>query len=105
MKKEFVQINKIVTQILEKNPKTRNSDNELYIAVIEEIGQGNSDKPIGEILLNLKSLGLPCYESVGRARRKIQSEREDLRANDVVQDFRTERQIEFSEFYGNKCHD
>ena len=105
MKKEFKQINKIVTHILEVNPKTRNSDNELYIAVIEAIGRGNSDKPISEILLNLKDLGLPCYESVGRARRRIQAEREDLRANDTVQDFRTEKELQFREFYGNKCHD
>lgn len=105
MKKEFKKINNIVTHILETNPKTRNSDNELYIAVIEAIGRGNSDKPISEILLNLKGLGLPCYESVGRARRRIQAQREDLRADDKVQDFRTEREIQFREFYGNECHD
>ena len=92
MKKEFRKLNVLVTYVLETYPKTRNSDNLLYLKVIETLGEGNARKPISEIFLNGKILGLPCFESVSRARRKIQSEREDLRANPIVQDFRTEKE-------------
>lgn len=105
MKKEFKQIKKLVTHILETNPKTRNSDNELYIAVIEAIGRGYSNKPIAEILLNLEGLGLPCFETVRRTRQKLQAEFPELQACDKVQDFRTEREIQFREYFGNECHD
>ena len=103
MKKEFKKVNVLVTYVLETYPKTRNSDNLVYLKVIETLGEGNARKPISEIFLNRELLGLPCFESVSRARRKIQAEREDLKANPIVQDFRTEKEEQFREFYG--CHD
>ena len=48
----FKKTNKLVTQILEDYPQTRNSDNLLYLMVIDAIGKGNSDKPISTILMN-----------------------------------------------------
>ena len=94
---------KLVTAILEQYPATRNSDSLLYLEVIERIGKGNSRKPIDEILLGLEELGLPCFETVRRTRQKIQSERRDLQANDIVQDFRSEKEWEFRKYFG--CHD
>ena len=99
----FKKTNKLVTQILEDYPQTRNSDNLLYLMVIDAIGRGNSDKPISTILMNLEDLGLPCFETVRRTRQKIQAERTDLQANDTVSDFRTEREMEFRKYFG--CHD
>lgn len=100
MKKQLKQTTKIISSILEEYPQTRNSDNLLYLTVIETIGTGNMEKPISEILLNLEELGLPCFETVRRTRQKIQAVREDLRACDTVQDYRTEREIEFREYFG-----
>ena len=102
---KFKKINKLVVQILEQYPATRNSDSLLYLEVIERIGKGNSKKPIDEILLGLEELGLPCFETVRRTRQKIQAERIDLQATERVQDYRAEREIEFREFFGAKCHD
>lgn len=99
--RKFEKAKKLVTKILEDYPQTRNSDNLLYIKVIDSIGTGNSDKSIREILLNLEELGLPCFETVRRSRAKIQAEREDLRASDVVQDFRTQQEEEYREFFTN----
>ena len=104
MKKQFKRVDLLVTKILENYPQTRNSDNLLYLTVIDEIGKGNSDKPISLILMNLEELGLPCFETVRRTRQKIQAQRDDLKAIDKVQDFRTEREIQFREFFGNGCH-
>ena len=100
MKKEFKRANALVLKILEENPKTRNSDNLLYLIFLETVHPGITKQSIATILLNLESLGLPCFETIRRARQKIQAEREDLKADEAVQDFRTEREIAFREFFG-----
>ena len=97
---KFKGTEKLVLSILENVPAARNSDGRLYLEVIEQIGKGNSNKSISEILLGLEELGLPCFETVRRSRQKIQAEREDLRACDKVQDFRTEREEAFHRYYG-----
>jgi len=95
MKSEFKQTRQIVKNILELNPATRNSDNLLYLEVIERIGKGNTHKPIEEILLNLEELGLPCFETVRRTRQKLQAENPKLAACDMVQDYRSEREEKY----------
>lgn len=105
MKKQFEKMNVLVASILEDYPDTRDSDNLLYLTVIETIGRGNMDKPISEILLNLEELGLPCFETVRRTRQKIQTEREDLRATTRVRSLRSIREEEYKEYFRAKCHD
>ena len=100
---KFKRTDKLVLSILETVPDTRNSDGLLYLEVIERIGRGNSQKPINEILLGLEELGLPCFETVRRTRQKIQADRTDLQAVDKVQDYRTEREMEFRKHFG--CHE
>ena len=100
MKKEFKQVKNVVKTILTEYPQTRNSDNLLYLTVIETIGKGNVEKPISEILLNLEELGLPCFETVRRTRQKLQVEFPELQACDIVQDFRAEREEEFRKEFG-----
>ena len=100
MKKEFKQVKNVVKTILTEYTQTRNSDNLLYLIVIETIGKGNIEKPISEILLNLEELGLPCFETVRRTRQKLQAENPDLQACDIVQDFRTAREEEFRKEFG-----
>lgn len=102
MKKELKRTNKLVSRILEENPHTRNSDSQLYLAVIEDISPGISALSIADILLNLDAFNLPCFETVRRTRQKLQAEREDLRANPKVQDYRTAREEAFSEYFGGK---
>ena len=101
MKKEFKRARTIVKEILEECPKSRNSDNFLYTKVIEKLNKGALDKPFWEVMLNLKELGLPCYETISRARRKLQEEFPELQACDAVQDFRTEREETFREEFGS----
>ena len=101
MAKEFKQVKKIVESILTDYPQTRNSDNLLYLTVIETIGKGNIEKPISEILLNLEELGLPCFETVRRTRQKLQAENPKLQACDKVYDFRCEREEEYRKEFGS----
>lgn len=88
---------KMVKYVLEKEPRTRNSDNLLWLEVIKLVNQGVLRKPMSEVLQNLNEYGLPSIETVGRCRRKLQAEHPELRANKSVQDCRAEREEEFRE--------
>lgn len=100
MKKEFKQTRKIVKNILTDYPQTRNSDNALYIKVVEALNPQVNNRPFASVFLNLSELGLPCFETVSRTRRKLQEEFPELQACDAVQDFRTEREEEFRKEFG-----
>ena len=95
MKSELKQIRTIVKNILKDYPQTRNSDNALYIKVVEALNRGALDKPFEEVMANLEALGLPCFETVRRNRQYIQAKFPELQACDKVQDFRTEREERF----------
>lgn len=94
--------NDIVKDILVKEPFTRNSDNILYIKVVERLNSNANDKPFSEVMANLKELGLPCYETVSRCRRKLQEQHPELQACDRVQDFRTANEEEFRTYFGKE---
>lgn len=70
--KNIKQTQKLVKEILEKFPQTRNSDMLLYYYVCLEIDRTILKLPFWLVLLDMKSYGLPPIESVGRARRKLQ---------------------------------
>ena len=88
---------KMVKYVLVKEPRTRNSDNLLWLEVIKLVNQGVLRKPMAEVLQNLNEYGLPSIETVGRCRRKIQAECTELRAKKAVQDCRAVREEEFRE--------
>ena len=76
---------KLVKSILVKFPETRDSDNLLWLRVIEHTAWQN--KRFGELqemtvpyfLRNVARLNLPHYETVSRTRRKIQANCPELR--------------------------
>lgn len=90
--KKIKETHNLVKQILEKVPQTRNSDMLLYYHVCLEIDRTVLKMPFWMVLLDLKSYGLPPIASVGRARRKLQRECPELRADDKVKDKRTENE-------------
>ena len=91
---------KMIKYVLEKEPRTRNSDNLLWLEVIKLVNQGVLRKPMAEVLQNLNEYGLPSIETVGRCRRKIQAEHPELRAKQAVQECRADREKEFREWAG-----
>lgn len=91
---------KMVKYVLEKEPRTRNSDNLLWLEVIKLVNQGVLRMPMAIVLQNLKDYNLPSIETVGRCRRKLQAAFPELRATADVQGFRTEREAEFREWAG-----
>lgn len=92
----------LVKRILEQVPETRNSDVILYYRVAEHIGiMRDTDilgAPFGMVLCDLKRLGLPSIESVGRARRKIQEQYPHLQSEKKVKKMREEQEEEYRKY-------
>lgn len=92
----------LVKKILEQRPETRNSDMSLYIALAQhmesEKGVNITERPFCYVICNLKKLGLPTIESVGRARRKIQEQCPHLQSEKKVKKMRDEKEEEYRKY-------
>lgn len=79
---------KVVEMLLRDDPQTRNSDSFLYLKVIEVMASyppAVMEMPISEFLMRYKELGYPPFESVRRARQKVQQEYPYLKACEKVE--------------------
>lgn len=88
--KDIKKVSLIVKDELEQHPETRDNDALLYLNICERFCPGVTSKPIGEVMARRKLLGLPLFETVGRARRKIQETNESLRGSTEATDARFE---------------
>lgn len=92
----------LVKSILEQDKQCRNSDSFLYLKVLTEVGKRKGidieNMSIPYFLLNLHGAGLPPFESVRRARQKIQAAHPELAACDCVEGFRAENEAEYRAF-------
>lgn len=79
-----------VEELLYTKPALRDSDVELYIALINSIKPNASSLPLEDILRHDLDYGLPCMASVSRVRRRLQEHDPTLRATDAVIDGRYE---------------
>ena len=87
----------LVKALLEEDKQCRNSDSFLYLKVLSVIGKRkgiNIDSmSVPYFLLNLHGTAFPPFESVRRARQKIQEHNPHLAACETVEDFRTENEM------------
>lgn len=88
--KDIFRVSKLVKQVLEEVPYTRNSDASLYLEVCRRVNPQACDMSFSTVFEHRKELGIPNMESVRRSRQKIQSECEALRATEEVTDARYE---------------
>ena len=95
---ELFTLTTLVEDILIKYPQARNSDNVLYIKVVEYINPNALRMPFVNVMHNLKDLGLPTIESVGRCRRKLQAEKPELWSDKQVQKYREENERVFEDY-------
>ena len=93
-------ITNIIKDILTNNVSARNNDKALYILVMEKLSPGISKRQFDYMFLNLEDLGLPCYDTVTRLRRKVQNIYPELKACDKVQDYRTAREEQYRREFG-----
>lgn len=99
--KELQTVKNIVLLILEHDPQTRNSDSYLYLKVLEKLAADNGVSlakiTVPEFFAQRPEI-FPSIETVGRARRKAQAERPDLRPSDKVAEARATNQQAFFDF-------
>ena len=87
----------LVKSIMEKYPDTRDDDMRLYAIVVHQRTRLKPDVPFYEAMYNHSRYDLPSYESVTRARRKVQEQEEALRGKKYND--RKKRQKEYREHY------
>lgn len=100
--KYLITTTNLVKTLLAIDPQTRNSDSYLYLKVIEHVAIQKeldlSKFPVPYFLTHMKEYGFPPFESVRRARQKLQSEYPELKACEAVQEARAENEIEFRSY-------
>lgn len=105
--RELQSTSHIVKEILEKFPEARNSDNVLYVKVCAEIGNANgidiNKMSMPHFLLHLKNYNMPMFETVRRARQKIQAEHKHLAANADVEAQRMLNEDDFKNYARGYC--
>lgn len=78
-----------VKRILEDNPKARNSDSFLYYLVCKEYlaekGVDIDEISFSDGLLKRKELDIPKFETVRRARQKVQQHHPELAAHENIE--------------------
>ena len=95
--KKLETIENEVKKILEKEPLARKDDMYLYYIYCTKYGVLN-EKAFVQLFYNKnfrKEYNVPVFESVSRARRKLQQEYEYLRPDQQTQDARTNREGEY----------
>ena len=89
----------LVKSILEQEKQCRNSDSFLYLKVLsltaKQKGIDLEKMTVPFFLLNLHGAGLPPFESVRRARQKVQAAHPELAACERVEGFRMENEAEY----------
>lgn len=95
-KHELDELTGLVTKLLTDEPELRNSNDWLYLRVLQEKGVENV--PLYLFFEHRGELNAPPFESVVRIRRKVASENPELKESDVIGMMRTARQMTFEEY-------
>ena len=92
------ELEKIVRRILVDNPATRGSDDLLYVCYLDYIGFDTSRFTVRDFLLNYRKYKIPTVESVGRCRRKLQANNEELKPTKDIELKRREVEKSFYDY-------
>ena len=84
-----------VLQMLKEHPATRSNDRLLIREIYTKCYGVNPYAPFGEVVMRND---LPSFESIRRARQKVQEYCEDLRAAEPVESIRIAEQEEYVEY-------
>ena len=87
----------LVKSILESDPNTRDDDFELIWCVAREYDLTRCT--FTNTIVEWRKRKLPSFESLTRARRKVQEMYPSLRASDKVSEARAEQEREYADFY------
>lgn len=81
---------KYVRLVLEEIPATRDSDDLCYLHTLRAMGVDVNEVSVTEFFVS-RPKRIPTYETVGRVRRLIQAECEELRGTPRIRALRRER--------------
>ena len=99
---ELINTTRIVKKLLEDDPKTRNSDSYLYLKVLGVVEKEKNitvnHVTVKTFLANMIFWGFPPFESVRRARQKLQRANPELAAIPAVQAARNENEVVVKEY-------
>lgn len=102
---ELKKVAELVQHILKEDEKARNSDNILYLKVLEHYSERKGidlhQMTVPVFFLQMNDYGFPVFESVSRSRRKMQETYPDLVATGVVGRRRAKKENEYREFAKN----
>lgn len=84
-----------VVDMLKNNPATRSNDRLLIREIYTKCYGVNPYAPFAEVMMRKD---LPSFESIRRARQKVQEYCEDLRAEEPVESIRIAEQEEYIEY-------
>lgn len=96
--RDLYKVADIVKDILQENETARANDKVLYYEVCKRLNNSVLDEKLGDVLLTSGGYDVPQFESVGRARRKIQAQFPELRPIKAVEVGRYERSIDYEKF-------
>lgn len=89
----------LVKNILEIYEDARNDDFVLIYRVYKEINESAMIRELFcEVMLNHNKYGLPAFEGVSRARRKLQAKYEELRPNETIKEIRKQQEEKYKEY-------
>lgn len=94
-------LEKIVKAILEDYPNTRGNDNALITGVFWLIDPELMKMPFKEVML---MKGLPSFESITRARRKVQ-EKNPILTDEKARKIRQKEEKEYREYYSRQMEE
>lgn len=100
---KLITIANLVKEILINVPETRNSDYYLYLKVLERTAEINGapkpkDLTVSFFLRNAKRLKFPYFETVRRARQKVQEDNPELKSVPAVAKVKAEKEKAFRDF-------
>lgn len=95
---KLYKVEDIVYQVLKEVPEARKDDFVLVTEVYNRIQPLINNVSFNQVMLAHKELGLPYFESISRARRRLQSIFEELRPSKEVQEARDEEQLIYREY-------
>ena len=100
---KLITIANLVKDILIDVPETRNSDYFLYLNVLERTAKQNGtpepkDLTVSYFLTNAKRLKFPYFETVRRARQKIQEDFPELKSVPAVAKVKAAKEEVFKQF-------
>lgn len=103
---ELKTISALVKHILEEDESSRNSDNTLYLKVLEHYSGKNgidlSDMTVPVFFKGLDHHEFPGFETVRRSRQKVQETYPELAASEAVGRFRSKKEATYRAFANGK---